>query len=116
MQKLFNKNNIIDTLYLSTLLFPEKPYHSLTKNDKLETDSINNPLNDSKSAMTLFYDLLDSFNSLDRDMQEILYGLLNENEGFSGFFRFIEFKRKVKNLEDLILYKFRDKICKHAPN
>lgn len=114
-KKLFNKNNIIDTLYLSTLLFPEKPYHSLTKNDKLETDSINNPLNDSKSAMTLFYDLLDSFNSLDRDMQEILYGLLNENEGFSGFFRFIEFKRKVKNLEDLILYKFRDKICKHAP-
>jgi ATP-dependent DNA helicase RecQ len=33
--------NIIDTLYLSPLLFPAKPYHRLVKDDKLQSDEIN---------------------------------------------------------------------------
>ena len=41
-----NLTNLIDTLYLSPLLFPTKPYHALLKDDKLQTDDINNPLND----------------------------------------------------------------------
>jgi ATP-dependent DNA helicase RecQ len=45
---------IIDTLFLSPLLFPAKPYHSLLKDDKLQTDEINNPLNDSIKARDLF--------------------------------------------------------------
>nr|MCR4991990.1 hypothetical protein [Lachnospiraceae bacterium] len=36
----------IDTLFLSPLLFPAKPYHRLVKDDKLQTDSLSNPLND----------------------------------------------------------------------
>ena len=44
----------IDTLYLSPLLFPKRPYHSLLKDDKLQTDELNNPVNDSKKAMRLF--------------------------------------------------------------
>lgn len=36
--------DMIDTLYLSPLLFPNKPYHALLKDDKLLTDSLNNPL------------------------------------------------------------------------
>lgn len=35
---LFNENNApnyIDTLYLSPLVFPKKPYHKLLKDDKL---------------------------------------------------------------------------------
>lgn len=39
--------NVIDTLFLSPLLFPSKPYHGLVKDDKLQTDDSNNPLNDS---------------------------------------------------------------------
>lgn len=38
----------INTLYLSPLLFPERPYHMLLKDDKLQTDDLNNPLNDAK--------------------------------------------------------------------
>ena len=45
----------IDTLYLSPLLFPRKPYHSLLKDDKLITEELNNPVNDSKKASKLFY-------------------------------------------------------------
>ena len=37
----------IDTLYLSPLMFPNRPYHKLLKDDKLCTDELNNPLNDS---------------------------------------------------------------------
>ena len=40
----------IDTLYLSPLLFPERPYHSLLKDDKLLSDELNNPLNDSQKV------------------------------------------------------------------
>ena len=40
----------IDTLYLSPLLFPERPYHALLKDDKLQTDELNNPLNDAEKA------------------------------------------------------------------
>ena len=32
-----NSANIIDTLFLSPLLFPTKPYHALLKDDKLQT-------------------------------------------------------------------------------
>src|SRR5690348_15008959 len=33
-----NSENIIDTLFLSPLLFPTKPYHALLKDDKLQTE------------------------------------------------------------------------------
>lgn len=45
---------IIDTLYLSPLLFPQRPYHALLKDDKLQTDELNNPLNDAEKARKLF--------------------------------------------------------------
>ena len=43
-------SNIIDTLFLSPLLFPSHPYHALVKNDKLYTEDRSNPLNDSIKA------------------------------------------------------------------
>src|SRR5690349_21401838 len=33
-----NSADVIDTLFLSPLLFPTKPYHALLKDDKLQTD------------------------------------------------------------------------------
>ena len=47
---------IIDTLYLSPLLFPKRPYHRLVKDDKLQVEELNNPVNDSQKAQTLFFD------------------------------------------------------------
>ena len=41
---------IVDTLLLSPLLFPKRPYHHLVKDDKLQVDELNNPLNDSMKA------------------------------------------------------------------
>ncbi len=52
---------IIDTSFLSPLLFPAKPYHKLLKDDKLQTEDTNNPLNDSLKAKDLFFDRLVPF-------------------------------------------------------
>ena len=49
-------SNVIDTLFLSPLLFPTKPYHALLKDDKLQTEDANNALSDSVKAKELFFD------------------------------------------------------------
>mgnify|MGYP002412172435 CR=1 FL=1 len=56
-----NRSLCIDTLYLSPLLFPARPYHALLKDDKLPTDELNNPLNDSIKARDLFFDEVTAF-------------------------------------------------------
>ena len=52
---------IIDTLYLSPLFFSKKPYHRLLKNDKLQAEELNNPVNDSQKARDLFFDEVNAF-------------------------------------------------------
>ncbi len=41
---------VVDSLLLSPLAFPQKPYHRLIKNDKLVTASMSNPLNDAEAS------------------------------------------------------------------
>ena len=48
--------NVIDTLYISPLTFPAHPYHALTKDEKLLSDELNNPLSDAIKARDLFFD------------------------------------------------------------
>lgn len=103
----------IDTLYLSPLLFPNKPYHRLLKDDKLQSDELNNPLNDSIKAMELFYDEVNAFNSLSDNMQKILYALLSDNSKYSGFFKFIGFGGNFDIIE-LISTQFNGRICENA--
>lgn len=104
---------IIDTLYLSPLLFPSKPYHALLKDDKLRTDELNNPLNDSIKAMQLFYDEVNAFNALDDDMKNIFCSLLYERKEFYGFFVYL--KRKPNgNAAELIRKAFNGKICSNC--
>ena len=66
---------LIDTLYLSPLLFPNKPYHRLLKDDKLLTDELNNPLNDAVKAKELFYDEVNAFDELDEELKFIYFSL-----------------------------------------
>lgn len=61
----------IDTLFLSPLLFPAKPYHALLKDDKLLAEELNNPLNDSIKAKDLFYDEVSAFLRSDEQLKQI---------------------------------------------
>ena len=68
----------IDTLTLSPLLFPSKPYHRLVKDDKLQVDELNNPVNDAKKARDLFYDEVEAWGKLSQQRKEIRITQLRE--------------------------------------
>lgn len=51
---------VLDTLLLSPLAFPQKPYHRLIKNDKLVTASKSNPLNDANASRQIATEALDA--------------------------------------------------------
>ena len=82
----------IDTLYLSPLLFPKKPYHRLIKDDKLQSDELNNPLNDAIKARDLFYEEIEAFQGLPNILKRIYCALLYPFPEFQGFFKYIGYK------------------------
>lgn len=107
---------VIDTLYLSPLLFPERPYHRLLKDDKLLVDSLNNPLNDSIKAWELFKEEVSTFERMDEDLKLIYYFLLQNTDEFKSFFQFIDYHpNKTEGLSDIIARRFSGEICKSAP-
>ena len=117
---------IVDTLFLSPLLFPKRPYHHLVKDDKLQVDELNNPVNDSMKARDLLNDEIAAWNQLSPDRQEIYYQLLHDTEQFCGFFKYINYTshkqqswldRILNSQPDwgkLILNEFEGKVCSHA--
>ena len=109
-----NLSNVIDTLFLSPLLFPTRPYHALLKDDKLQTEDANNPLNDSIKAKDLFFDEVAAFQQTDDLLKKILYLLLNKRKEFRSFFHFIEYTSDTTNGEELIREKFHSEICEQA--
>ena len=109
-----NPSNMIDTLYLSPLLFPTKPYHALLKDDKLQSEDSNNPLNDSIKAKDLLYDEIATFKQLDDVLKQIFYFLLNDKKEFHSFFRFISYVSTSSDIENLIREKFKNEICEQA--
>ena len=54
----------IDTLALSVLLFPQKRFHTLLKDEKLLTGEMNNPATDALKARDLFFEELTAWQKL----------------------------------------------------
>ena len=117
---------IIDTLFLSPLLFPKRPYHHLVKDDKLQVDELNNPVNDSMKARDLLNDEINAWNLLPSGRKEIYYLLLRETKEFEGFFKYIGYTSPSRNTfwnrllntqpdwAELILTEYRGKVCSNA--
>src|SRR5690554_325903 len=103
----------IDTLCLSPLLFPMRPYHALVKDDKLQSDSVNNPLNDSVKAKALFDDEISAYRRLPRKLQQIFCSLLGNTKQFYGFFHYLN-KAPLLDPERAIRDYFHGKICTSA--
>ncbi len=110
----FSGNYIIDTLYLSPLLFPKRPYHALLKDDKLQTEELNNPLNDAIKAKVLFYDEVSAFRETENELKQIYYALLGDKIEFASFFRFVGCSFENVNIIELIHERFRFRICNDA--
>ncbi|MDD6528769.1 MAG: RecQ family ATP-dependent DNA helicase, partial [Prevotella copri] len=115
---------IVDTLLLSPLLFPKRPYHHLVKDDKLQVDELNNPVNDSMKARDLLNDEMAAWNQLTDNRKEIYYYLLNETQEFGGLFKYIGYSPNVNwissffssqlDWKQLILKEYEGKVCSHA--
>ena len=105
---------LVDSLYWSPLLFPERPYHALLKDDKLLPDELNNPVSDAKKAQKLYEDEVAAFLALDDDVQGIYESLLRGVEEFDGFLKLNASRRLVCPVEDAIARKYGDRICSHA--
>lgn len=109
-----DSTKIIDTLFLSPLLFPTKPYHALVKDDKLQTEDTNNPLNDAIKARDLFYDEVAAFTKLEEQLKKIFFTLLKDKKEFQAFFRFISYSCTESEVATIIQHKFHGKICSNA--
>ena len=121
-----NSPTIVDTLFLSPLLFPKRPYHHLVKDDKLQVDELNNPLNDAMKARDLFNDEVAAWGQLSSSMQEIYYQLLHDTPEFVGFFKQISYIPSAQrsfwgrllntqtDLTQLILKEYQGKMCGQA--
>ncbi len=103
--------NIIDTLYLSALLFPRKPYHALVKDEKLQTEEINNPLSDAKKVKTLFFDEVAAFQQLEDPLKKIFFLLLQDQKEFRAFFQYINYKAAAQDPVMTIKDHFVSEIC-----
>lgn len=106
---------LVDTLYVSPLLFPERPYHRLLKDDKLVSEQMNNPVNDCEKARDLLMEEVNAWNALSERKQSIYATLLHNVAEFQGFVEFVGAKADDKvRLAELVREEFKGKICEHA--
>ena len=108
---------LIDTLYLSPLLFPKRPYHHLVKDDKLMSEQMNNPVNDCEKAKELLMDEIAAWNLLSENKRKIFTLLLQHEKEFRGFLMYvgtIETDETTTDVSEFILSEYKNHICAHA--
>lgn len=114
-QYLPNRCSVIDTLPWSPILFPNKPYHRLVKDDKIDNDDVNNPLSDSIKCKDLYYDEVSKFNTLPPKLRDIFGELLYRHSEFSGFLAAVNWSHRMfTNVKAMIRDYFRGMICCNA--
>ena len=106
---------LVDTLYMSPLMFPERPYHRLLKDDKLMSDQVNNPVNDCEKARDLLFDEVERWHSLSDNKRRIFASLLRGKPEFDGFLNFVGADGQNGGLTDLIEEEYEGLVCSHAP-
>lgn len=105
---------LVDTLYLSPLLFPNRPYHKLIKDDKLISEQINNPVNDCQKAHDLLQAEITSWNSLPLQKRKLFTLLLKNQKEFDGFLYLVKADFSNENLVELIRQLYVSKICQNT--
>ena len=104
----------VDTLYMSPLLFPERPYHRLVKDDKLVSDQMNNPVNDCEKTRDLLMDEMSAWRALPGWKQRIYSTLLMGKAEFQGFLDLVGAETCEEDLTTLVREHYKGRICQHA--
>lgn len=106
---------LVDTLYVSPLLFPERPYHHLLKDDKLMNEQMNNPVNDCEKACDLLMDEIAKWKALPDAHRFIYATLLRDVPEFAGFFAMVDAEVcDETTLVEHIHTAYDGRICRHA--
>lgn len=105
---------LVDTLYVSPLLFPERPYHKLVKDDKLVSEQVNNPVNDCEKAKDLLFDEVARWNLLSEGKRKAFASLLKGRVEFDGFLSMVGTEPVGGGVAELIKSLYAGKICRHA--
>ena len=105
---------LVDTLYVSPLLFPERPYHRLVKDDKLICEQMNYPVNDSKKAKDLLLDEIACWNLLSKKKRVLFASLLKDKKEFEGFLSMVSAEYIHELIPKLIKEIYAGKKCQHA--
>lgn len=86
----FFEKPVIDTLWLSSLIFIQKPYHKLIKDYKV--DKTNDPEQDARLCKEVFDSCIEWFKGIKKDIKNILYSLLRWKLVFRYFFSYYQTK------------------------
>ena len=109
---------LVDTLYVSPLLFPKRPYHRLLKDDKIESEQMNNPVNDCEKARDLLMDERAAWAALPDGKRRIFSALLQGKKEFQGFLRMVGASPPAPgeyvDLSALVNAEYRGRICQYA--
>lgn len=106
---------LVDTLYVSPLLFPERPYHHLLKDDKLMNEQMNNPVNDCEKACDLMMDEIAKWKALPDAHRFIYATLLRDVPEFAGFLAMVDAEVcDETTLVEHIHTAYDGRICRHA--
>ena len=106
---------LVDTLYVSPLLFPERPYHHLLKDDKLMNEQMNNPVNDCEKACDLLMDEIAKWKALPDAHRFIYATLLRDVPEFAGFLAMVDAETcDETTLLEHIRTAYDGRICRHA--
>ncbi|MCQ2216776.1 MAG: RecQ family ATP-dependent DNA helicase [Bacteroidales bacterium] len=106
---------LVDSLYVSPLLFPERPYHRLLKDDKLVSEQLNNPVNDCEKARDLLMEEVAQWRALSDNKRAIYAALLRDIPEFRGFMEFVGAEEHDKGrLPEWINKEYKGKICEHS--
>lgn len=106
---------LVDTLYVSPLLFPERPYHHLLKDDKLMNEQLNNPVNDCEKACDLLMDEIAKWKALPDAHRFIYATLLRDVPEFAGFLAMVDAEVcDETTLVEHIHTAYDGRICRHA--
>lgn len=84
--EVFDSVEIIDTLFLSMLLYPTRRFHKLEKPYKNEIDIENQPLEDANLTQALFLYLDTRFDAMQGELRDIFVELLFDEPYFKGYF------------------------------
>lgn len=107
----------LDTLMLSSLMYPRQPYHKLRKEYLQSEDELDNPLKDAELSKTLLEDCINKWNTFPWQLQELLYLLLKNVPGFAPFFLLVniqsetEIKTHRAKIQSWFIENYEHKLC-----